>query len=254
MAGVKNKINIVLATINKMSTRIERIEKKIDNFESRLNQIESTLNKRIEKLDNKVKYLPTQDDLIKLENRVKQIEQTLNINKKEELLRELYSKRLNILIHGLNESKQAWETTTQTKTVLAKFFTEGREIDLNSLSLVDCHRLPQQPIFKQGQKVTKPIILKLANAFDKRLILKAVSKLKKYNMQDLGHSLSTNEKTSKPVYITEHLPHLLYQQKKKLLPLFKDAKNKKEPTKWAIDGNYCLYIKDVKRTAKSINQ
>ena len=218
-------------------------------------KIESTLNKRIEKLDNKVKYVPTQDDLIKLENRVKQIEQTLKINKKEELLRELYSKRLNILIHGLIESKKAWETTTQTKTVLTKFFTEGLEIDLNSIPLVDCHRLPQRLIFKQGQRVTRPIILKLANVFNKRLILKATSKLKKYNMQESGHSLSSNEKTSKSVYITEHLPHLLYQQKKKLLPLFKEAKNKKEPTKWAIvDGNYCLYIKDIKRTAESINQ
>ena len=169
-------------------------------------------------------------------------------------MRELYSKRLNILIHGLNESKEAWETT-QTKTVITNFFTEGLEIDLNSLSLVDCHRLPQRPIFKQRQKVTRPIIFKLANAFDKRFILKAASKLKKYNMQDSGHSISSNEKTSKSVYITEHLPHLVYQQKKKLLPLFKEAKNKKEPTKWAIvDGNYCLYIKDVKHTAESINQ
>ena len=109
--------------------------------------------------------------------------------------------------------KEAWETTTQTKTVLTKFFTEKLEIDLNSLSLVDCHRLPQRPIFKQDQKGTRPIILKLANAFDKRLILKAASKLKKYKMQDLGHSLSSNEKTNKSVYITEHLPHLLYHQK-----------------------------------------
>ena len=74
-------------------------------------------------------------------------------------------------------------------------------------------------------------------------------------MQDSDHSLSSNEKTGKFVYITEHLPHLLYQQKKKLLPLFKEAKIKKEPTKWAIvDGYYCLYIKDVKHAEESINQ
>ena len=52
-------------------------------------------------------------------------------------MRELYSKRLNILIHGLNELKEAWETITQTKTVLIKYFTEGLKIDLNrSLSLI----------------------------------------------------------------------------------------------------------------------
>ena len=123
MAGTENKINTILTIINKMLTRIERIEKKIDNFESRLNQIESTLNKRIKILDKKVKYLPTQDDRIKLEKRVKQIEQTLKINKKEELLRKLYSKRLNILIHGLNESKEAWETITSVSNSGQNFKT-----------------------------------------------------------------------------------------------------------------------------------
>ena len=139
-------------------------------------------------------------------------------------MRESYSKRLNILIHGLDESKEAWETTAQTKTVLTKFFTEGLEIDLN---YIDCHRLPQRPIFKEGQKVTRPIILKLANAFDKRLIFKAASKLKNYNMQDSRHSLSSNEKTSKSVYITEHLPHVLYQQKKNFYLYSKRQKIKK---------------------------
>ena len=130
-------------------------------------------------------------------------------------------------MHGLDKSKEAWETTAQTKTVLTKFFAEGLEIDLNSLSLVDCHRLPQRSIFKEGQKVPRPIILKLANAFDKRLIFKAASKLKNHYMQDSGHSLSSNEKTSKSVYITEHLPHVLYHQKKNFYLYSKRQKIKK---------------------------
>ena len=74
-------------------------------------------------------------------------------------------------------------------------------------------------------------------------------------MQDSCLSISSNEKTSKSVYITKYLHNLLNQQKKKLLPLFKEAKNNKEPTKWSIvDGNYFLYIKDVKHTEESINQ
>ena len=77
-------------------------------------------------------------------------------------------------------------------------------------------------------------------------------------MQEPGHSLSSNKKTSKSVYITEHLPHLLYlyvSAKKKIYLYSKRQKNKKEPTKWAIvDGSYCLYTKDVKHTAESINQ
>ena len=85
-------------------------------------------------------------------------------------MRESYGKQLNLLIHGLDKTKQAWETRTQTKSMPAKFF-QGLDLDLNSISLVDCHCLPQCPVFKQGQKITQPIIMKLMNVFDKSVTL-----------------------------------------------------------------------------------
>ena len=50
MAGLENKKNTILVTINKMSTRIKTIKNKIDTFESRLNQTETAFNKRIENM------------------------------------------------------------------------------------------------------------------------------------------------------------------------------------------------------------
>ena len=94
-------------------------------------------------------------------------------------MHESYSKRLNLLIHGLDETKEAWETKTQTKSTLAKFFRERLDLDLNSISLVDCHRLPQRPIIKQGQNITRPVIIKLTIAFDKSEIFNSASNLKK---------------------------------------------------------------------------
>ena len=155
-------------------------------------------------------------------------------------MRESYSKRLHLLIHGFDETKEAWETKTQAKSTLAKFFQEGLDLDLNSISLVDCHRLPQRPIFKQGQKITRLIIIKLTNAFDKSVIFNSARNLKKYNQQFSGSS-ATNGRSRKSIYITEHLPQQLYHQKKKLLPLLKKAKNQKQATRWAtVDGSYCL--------------
>ena len=64
--------------------------------------------------------------------------------------------------------------------------------------------------------------------------------MKKYNQQ-LSGSSATNDCSRKSVY----------HQKKKLLPLFKKAKNQKQATRWATaDESCCLYIKDVKHTAE----
>ena len=132
----------------------------------------------------------------------------------------------------------------------SKIFQEGLDLDLNSISLVDCHRLPQRPIIKQGQKITRPIIIKLTNAFDKLVIFNSASNLKKYNLQ-LSGSSATNGRSRKSVYITEHLPQQLYHHQKKLFPLFKKQKNQKQATWWAtVDGSYCLYIEGVKHTAE----
>ena len=136
----------------------------------------------------------------------------------EDLMRKSYSKRLNLSIHGLDETKEAWETKTQTKSTLAKFFQEGLDLDLNLISLFDCHRLTQRPIIKQ------------TNAFDKSVIFNSASNMKKYNQQ-LSSSSATNGRNRKSVYISEHLPQQLYHQKKKLLPLFKKGKKQKIKSK-----------------------
>ena len=169
------------------------------------------------------------------------LEHALQNKSNEDLMRKSYSKRQNLLIQGVHETNEAWETKTQTKSTLAKFFRKGLDLDLNSISLVDCHRFPRRSIFKQDQKITRPIIIKLTNAFDKSVIFNSASNLKKYNQQ-LSGSSATNGRNRKSVYITEHLPQQLYHQKKKLLPLVKKAKNQKQATRWAIaDGSCCLY-------------
>ena len=56
------------------------------------------------------------------------------------------------------------------------------------------------------------------------------------------------EKDSKSqVFVTEHLPKELYQQKKKLLPLYKEARrNKKQSTCLIKNGEYCLFIEGIR--------
>ena len=128
-----------------------------------------------------MKALSSDEDYRNLEKKINRLEHALQNKSNEDLMRESYSKQLNLLIHGLDETKEAWETKTQTKLTLVKFFQEGLDLDPNSISLVDCHRLSYRPIFKQGQKITRSIIIKLTNAFDKSVIFNSASNLKKYN-------------------------------------------------------------------------
>ena len=72
---------------------------------------------------------------------------------------------------------------------------------------------------------------------DKNVIFKNAKSLKEYN-----NHLKEENSTNPTVYITEHLPHKFQQQRKLLLPQFKEAKKKKQKAVWkALDGNYTLF-------------
>ena len=163
---------------------------------------------------------------------------------RDKLSNEAYSKRLNILIHGIEEhSTNPWETREETRTKLNNFLMDGLRMDnYESLLLVDFHRLPQRPVYKDGIKINRPIICKLSNIQDKQSVLRATKHLKVYNERR-----SKNLKNAPSVYITDHLPKPFYLQKKSLLPLFKEAKNLGKKTNWRImNGEYCLFIDGVK--------
>ena len=110
---------------------------------------------------------------------------TLEFEKKAkqlELQRESYSKRLNLLIHGLDEvGSSVWETKAQALDIFNKFMNDGLVLDPKSISLVDIHRLPQRPIVKQGSNIIRSIVIKLATAMDKHTVMSNHKNLKVYN-------------------------------------------------------------------------
>ena len=69
---------------------------------------------------------------------------------------------------------------------------------------------PQKPISRNNHKVHRPIIIKLANSTDKKLIFTKLKNLKKYN--EIRKSVN-----KKPHYVTEHLPKQFQQERKALL-------------------------------------
>ena len=106
------------------------------------------------------------------------------------------------------------------------------------MNLVDLHRLPQHPVYKNRIKVNKPIIFKLQNNYDKQLVMSCLKHLKTYN-----ENRKKSVTAPLAVYVSEHLSQVHYQQKQHLLPLFKQARADDKKTSWRMhDGDYCLYI------------
>ena len=58
-----------------------------------------------------------------------------------------YSKRQNILIHGIEkDEKLVWENRDIAIQKLKTFMKDGLEMDFDKVPIVDFHRLPQQPL------------------------------------------------------------------------------------------------------------
>jgi len=53
--------------------------------------------------------------------------------------------------------------------------------DLTIISMVDFHRLPQRPIYRDYVELCRPVIIKLSNTADKHLIFSHLKNLKEYN-------------------------------------------------------------------------
>ena len=105
---------------------------------------------------------------------------------------------------------------------------------------VDLQRLPQHPVTRNGKKITRPIIVKLNSVSEKYSILNRLKQLKPFNQE-------RRQRNTPTVYVTDHLPQLYQQQRKRLLPVFNEARSQNRKTSWRIiNGEYCLFVDNVK--------
>jgi len=138
-----------------------------------------------------------------------------------------------LLSHGIKESeKSPWESKNETKDI---------QIYPAQLHPVDLHRLSQRPVYKDGIKSSRPIIVKSSSVYEKQIIYNHLKHLKTYNLLNNQSNQITSEENfdansenpnswpngkSSVAYVTEHLPKAFYLQKKCLLLQFRDARSK----------------------------
>ena len=89
---------------------------------------------------------------------LEKLEESKNDQEIANVMQESYEKRFDILIHGIAETTDsAWENPGQTTALIRTFIKEGLLIqERESVSFVDCHRLPQRSVFRGGVKKNKP--------------------------------------------------------------------------------------------------
>ena len=95
----------------------------------------------------KLKTKTTVQVIDDLKKRTSHLEQCQHIAKCRELVNEDYSKRLNLLIHGLDENK-AWKKKETTLLIFKNFLHEGLDLNLQHTNIIDIHQLPQRPTSK----------------------------------------------------------------------------------------------------------
>ena len=239
---LNKKLDKVLEAISMLTSRIDNLEKTLLTVGARIDELEKKSNEKFEDIHICLNSKTDKDEVEELKIRLSILEEKNKQLETTAVMKESYEKRFNILIHGIPEnSDNPWEAPIETLDRIHNFMNEGLKIsNPMAIQLADYHRLPQRPLFKDGVRVNRPIIIKLMNAADKRHIFANVKHLKSYNQNKkmLNHSM---------VYITDHLPKLFQEERKLLMPYFKKANSLKKKTIWrAENGHYYLYVDNVK--------
>ena len=244
MDKLLEKVNIMEISIKRFNHRISCVEQAVDDIKSEVNDMKR-LKASIEKVDKLKVQVETffNNFSKKLDNLYTIVQENHQRNRKENLKNETYSKRFNILIHGLKEQdSNVWESREETEKTVHKFFYNALNIkNSENIKFADIHRMPKQSVLKNGKKIQRSIIIKLTNLFDKQLIYKSLKNLKLYN-----NELNLTSRLPGYIYVTDHLPIEMLQQKKKLLPLFNKANQEGKRTSWKVVADeYCLYIDGI---------
>ena len=234
---MKAKLDAILSSVEALNFKISDLESKIDNYHEKMELLEKNVDKKFQDLDEQIINQQKIND--SLQDRISCLEKVCADFQKEGLVKETYSKRLNLLIHGIEEDQDtALEAKDKTTKLFNHFLQQALKLDPTSISVVDIHRLPQHPVYKNRIKVNWPIIIKFQNVMDKEKVTKSLTNLKLYSQQrkPAGNKVPY-------VYVTDHLSKVFELQKMMLLPQFKLARKQNKKTYWRIvDAKYCLFV------------
>ena len=198
--SLDQKIERLLKAMEGISSRRDEIGLKFYKLENRINYLEHKVEQRYKEIKQ-----TTDNKIFGLTVRIKELENYKADTEKAALMQESYKKRLNILIHGIEEDEDSvWESHQKTLETFAEFLKNALEMDPDDIEVADIHRLPQTPQSRKGVRVNRTIIVKLSHAMDKKQIFSNLKKLKSFNTMRRAANKST-------IFGTEHLMKVFLQ-------------------------------------------
>ena len=222
-----------------------------------LKELENCFSNKFNKLEKLSEHISSQKELyLKLNRTIELPEKEVNVQSKKidslelkytqlnkqfvdfkeevyvkNLAQEHYSKRMNILIHSIEE--QPRENKEQTNKIVCNFLKEV--LHCNDIKLIDCHRMSSASTKIHSRRSTwRPIICKFLTMEEKSRIFSSIAVLKDYNKNNNSR-----------IFLTNHLPKPIYLKKKRLIPIAKQAKAPEKTVQWVTSpGDINLIIDD----------
>ena len=113
--NLKKKLDEIIKRLNKIEEKISNINSKIDAVSERLNLLEVKFENRSKEVDTILDSKADIDLIKQLNQKIISFEEFQSNYEKALLMKESYDKRLNILIHGIQEdSNNVWEKREKT--------------------------------------------------------------------------------------------------------------------------------------------
>ena len=135
--------------MDKLIKAVEEVTLRLDNLDGKFH----SLSERLNKLENKPehKYVELEEavetKLADVKKRLRKLDKFQIDAKKAALMQDSYNKRLNILIHGVEENERSvWENHEETLQKFENFLTKALDIDPDNVEIAGIHRPPQKPV------------------------------------------------------------------------------------------------------------
>ena len=118
--SIERKIDSILSAIEKLDQRLDKIDTKIERIEERVNDIEFGFKNEIKLLKKQLENKASKTEIAELNERITSFENSQRNLETDRIMADSYDKRLNLLIHGLDEApNNVWEKRCKLK----KFWT-----------------------------------------------------------------------------------------------------------------------------------
>ena len=163
METIANNLNVLMNSVEEISQKLANIEGKVDYNTKRLDEAITNIKVHV---DEKLAVMDK-----KLQNMEEKIKSLETINTRERVLTDLYSKKYDIIIHGLPETDSN-EDRNKSLQEVKNFLKDQLKIE-SDISIVDAHRLRSSKTNEsrahQSRSTVKcrPLIFRLLNMFDK---------------------------------------------------------------------------------------